>query len=103
MARISGLKNSNVLGDVIKSLAVDAAQDTDGVKLSDAKRNHSVSVCFLPNEKVTVDVIVSIDWGYSVPSSVAVLQEKIKKQIEGATKFKVHSVNVEVANVNIAQ
>lgn len=103
MGIMSGLKNSNVLSDVIKSLAVDAAQDSEGVKLSEAKRNRAVSVCFLPNEKVTVDVVVNIDLGYSVPSAVAGLQEKIKKQIEGATKFKVHSVNVEVANVNIAQ
>ncbi|HAT84218.1 MAG TPA: Asp23/Gls24 family envelope stress response protein, partial [Clostridiales bacterium] len=39
----------------------------------------------------------------SVPTQVAVLQEKVKKQIEGATKFKVQSVNVQVVTVNVAQ
>lgn len=46
---------------------------------------------------------MSIDLGYTVPSQVATLQEKVKNQIEGATKFKVQSVNVQVVNVNVAQ
>ena len=50
-----------------------------------------------------VDLFIDIEQGYSVPSAVAVLQERVKTQIESATKFKVQSVNVQVMNVNITQ
>lgn len=97
-------EKSPVLNDVLVSLATEAAQDVEGIRLLNSKRNRgAVSVYVLPNEKVTVDFFVSIDFGYSVPTQVAVLQEKVKKQIEGATKFKVQSVNVQVVTVNVAQ
>lgn len=97
-------EKSSVLNEVLVSLATEAAQDVEGVNLLNSKRNRgAVSVYILPNEKVTVDLFVSIDLGYSVPSAVAVLQEKVKNQIEGATKFKVQSANVQVVNVNVAQ
>ena len=35
--------------------------------------------------------------------AIATLQEKVKNQIEGATKFKVQSINVQVVNVNVVQ
>ena len=95
---------SSVLNEVLVSLATEAAQDVEGVQLLNSKRNcGAVSVYVLPNEKVAVDLFVSIDLGYTVPSQVATLQEKVKNQIEGATKFKVQSVNVQVVNVNVAQ
>lgn len=95
---------SSVLNEVLVSLATEAAQDVEGVHLLNSKRNcDAVSVYVLPNEKVAVDLFVSIDLGYTVPSQVATLQEKVKNQIEGATKFKVQSVNVQVVNVNVAQ
>lgn len=97
-------EKSSVLNEVLVSLATEAAQDVEGVNLLNSKRNRgAVSVYILPNEKVTVDLFVSIDLGYGVPSAVAVLQEKVKNQIEGATKFKVQSANVQVVNVNVAQ
>ena len=91
---------SSVLNEVLVSLATEAAQDVEGVHLLNCG---AVSVYVLPNEKVAVDLFVSIDLGYTVPSQVATLQEKVKNQIEGATKFKVQSVNVQVVNVNVAQ
>lgn len=97
-------EKSSVLNEVLVSLATEAAHDVEGVHLLNSKRNRgAVSVYILPNEKVTVDLFVSIDLGYSVPSAVAVLQEKVKNQIESATKFKVQSANVQVVNVNVAQ
>lgn len=95
---------NGVLGDVIKSLVKDALQDVRGVSLISDKRNsNAVSVDILPNEKVAVVVRINIEYGYSVPSTVATLQESIKKQIEGATRFVVNSVNVEVVGVLDAQ
>lgn len=97
-------KKVTVLNDVLVSLATEAAGDVKGVSLLNSKRNRgAVSVYVLENEKVAVDCFVNIDIGYSVPAVVALLQEKIKMQIERATKFAVQSVNVQVVNVNIPQ
>lgn len=97
-------KKSTVLNDVLVSLATEATQSVDGITLLNSKRNRgAVSVYVLPNEKVAVDCFVNIDFGFRVPTQVALLQEKIKAEIEKATKFKVQSVNVQVVNVNIAQ
>ncbi|MDE6060213.1 MAG: Asp23/Gls24 family envelope stress response protein, partial [Clostridia bacterium] len=41
--------------------------------------------------------------GYTVPVVVSTLQETVKEQIERATKFKVHTVNVHVMNVSVEQ
>lgn len=97
-------KKETVLNDVLVSLATEAAGEVKGVSFLNSKRNRgAVSVYMLENEKVAVDCFVNIDIGYSVPVQVALLQEKIKMQIERATKFAVQSVNVQVVNVNIPQ
>lgn len=97
-------KVSNALSNVLVSLASEAAQDVEGICLLNSKRSKgATSVYVLPNEKVVVDLFINIEQGYAVPSTVAVLQERVKSQIESATKFKVQSVNVQVMNVNVAQ
>lgn len=98
------IKNSSVLGEVLVSLATEAASDAEGICIFTSKRNRgAVSAYVLPNEKVAVDLTVNIEQGYTVPATVAALQEKVKNSIESATKFKVQSVNVQVMNVNIQQ
>lgn len=67
-----------------------------------AQSRRGVRVRFA-NEKVAVDLTVNIELGYNVPSTVATLQEKVKTSIEGASKFKVQSVNVQVMNVDVPQ
>lgn len=98
----STAKNNTVLERVVSSLVAEAVRNTDGIALCSEKRRN-VSISFLPNEKVDINLCVSIDMGRTVPATVALLQENVKKQIEGATKFGVHCVNVEVAKVNVAQ
>lgn len=96
--------NLDVFSKVITALARDAAADAQGIKLVDDKRaKQAVKVSFLQNEKVQVDICVSVAIGASVPKVVAALQERVKMQIEGATKFKVNSVNVKVDSVAVEQ
>lgn len=97
-------KNTGAVTSVLISLANDACQGVEGICLTSSKRNkNATSVSVLPNEKVCVDLFVNIEQGYTVPSTVAVLQEKVKTQIESATKYKVQSINVQVMNVNVIQ
>ncbi len=103
MARNSTKITGTLMG-VLVSLASDACQGVEGICLLNSKRNKgAVSVYVLPNEKIAVDLFINIEQGYTVPATVAVLQERVKTQIENATKYKVQSVNVQVMNVNIAQ
>ena len=97
-------KNLDTFNKVITSLATDAVADVEGISLLGTKRSHgAVSVYFLPNEKVSVDMQVVISQGYTVPVAFAALQENVKYQIERATKYKVHTVNVHVTSVSMEQ
>ena len=99
-------KNLSVFSDVIMSLASDAAAEVDGVEVLRSKdrskraiRGGGVSVYFLPNDKVAVDVYVNVNFPCRVPEAVAAVQQRVKEEIEGATRFRVHSVNVQVVSV----
>ena len=104
MAKQAYSKNLDTFGKVIMSLATDAVSEVEGISLPGAKKSRgAVSVYFLPNEKVNVEFFVNIEQGYAIPKTVSSLQENVKSQIERATKYKVHAVNVHVMNVNIDQ
>lgn len=104
MAKQANSKNLDTFGKVITSLATDAVAEVEGISLPGTKKSRgAVSVYFLPDEKVTVDIFVTISQGYTVPVAVAALQEHVKSQIERATKYKVHAVNVHVMSVIIEQ
>lgn len=104
MAKQSYSKNLDTFNKVITSLATDAVSDVEGIDLLGAKKSRgAVSVYFLPNEKVSVDMFVNIMQGYPVPATVAALQENVITQIERATKYKVHTVNVHVMSVSLEQ
>ena len=84
----------------------DAAAEVDGVEVLRSKdrskraiRGGGVSVYFLPNDKVAVDVYVNVNFPCRVPEAVAAVQQRVKEEIEGATRFRVHSVNVQVVSV----
>lgn len=106
MVKEMSAKNMSVFSDVIMSLASDAASEVEGIEVLRSRdgskkliRGGGVSVYFLPNDKVTIDLFVNIEPGYTVPSAVAEVQERVKKEVEGATKYRVHSVNVQVVSV----
>ena len=94
----------DVFSKVISTLARDAAAEVAGVSLVEEGRiKKAISVSFLPNQKVQVDISVTIALGSSIPMKVAELQEHVKREIEASTKFKVNAVNVGVVGVDIEQ
>ncbi len=104
MADKSTVQNLEVFSKVITALARDAALEVGGISLREGKRaKEAVRVSFLQNEKVQVDISVNIALGFSVPSTVATLQERVKTRIEASTKYKVNSVNVDVISVDAEQ
>jgi len=99
-------KVMSVYSDVIMSLVADAASSIEGVEVLGASpqkkrraRRGGISVYFLPNEKVTIDLFVNVHYGNNVPDIIWRVQEKIKQEVEMSTKYKVHSVNVQIVSI----
>ncbi|MFW5780625.1 MAG: Asp23/Gls24 family envelope stress response protein, partial [Bacillota bacterium] len=61
-------------------------------------KNRNIHV-YIDENKVTIDLYINVVYGFSVPDVICVLQEKIKKAVESATKFEIVSINVNVSNV----
>lgn len=57
---------------------------------------------FIDGGKVTFDISVCVRSEYRVPDVVFNIQEKIKKEVESATIFKVRAINVKVVKVVFA-
>lgn len=95
-------KDIEVFNKVITTLATEAAARVEGISLErTGRRKEAVSVNFLENDRVQVNIVVAINGGYTVPQTVAKLQETVKTQIESTTKYKVHAVNVSVNGVRM--
>lgn len=100
MAKTNNADNVAAFTKVITTLATEAIDGIDGVTLPEGKKSRgAVTIYILSDERVSVEVFVNILLGYSVPKTVADMQESIKNEIERTTKFKVQSVNVHVLNV----
>jgi uncharacterized alkaline shock family protein YloU len=105
MAKDNNKKQLSVFSDVIRSLATDATMGVEGVLLHQNEGikkllfGSGTSVSFLPNDKVTIDIAIDIHSGYTIPAVVAAVQEKVKAEVEGSTKYHIHSVNIHVKKI----
>lgn len=96
------LRNKNL----ITSFVNNAIMQTDGVsKQQNIKGNigayasgRNVQVYFY-NDEVTVDLFISVIFGFRVPDVVCAIQERVISLIKENTSFKVKNVNVNVTNV----
>lgn len=96
------LRNKNL----ITSFVNNAVMQTDGVsKQQNIKGNISayapiknVQVYFY-NDEVTVDLFISVIFGFRVPEVVCAVQERVIALIKENTNFKVKNINVNVTNV----
>lgn len=109
MEKDNETKKMSVFSEVIASIVSDAVAEVEGVSLvrNDGKLKkiffgNGVDVSFLPNDKVTIEINVNISFGNPVPAKIAEVQDKIKTEVENATKYRVHSINVMVESVNFA-
>ncbi len=95
--------------DIIASIAGVAAFKVEGVaSLSGVagmrgkkqkREKKSVQVFILGENSVRIDVYVNAFSGVSVPDLAYDIQESVCREVESATKFKVKSVNVNVAGI----
>ena len=96
---------------IVASIANEAIRKVDGVSKEDGIVKNKFGLSSLQNTNchvyiddsalVSIDMVVNVNFGISIPEVVCELQETIKKDVESATKFTVKRINVNVANVNI--
>lgn len=96
------LRNKNL----IASFASNAILQTEGVakQQSSLKGNMGNSAgknvqVYFHNNEVTVDLFISVLFGFSVPKVVCDVQERVISLIKENTNFKIKNINVNVTNV----
>ena len=108
-----GIGEVKIASDVVAVIAALAATEVDGVysmagnisnelisKFGMKKLSKGVKVQ-MAKGTVHVDMMVVVNYGYSIPDVSEQVQEKVSQQIENMTGLVVPEVNVRVAGVNL--
>lgn len=97
VAIIAGLAATEVEG--VASMAGNITNELIS-KLGMKNLSKGVSVDVL-GDNVSVDLALNLDYGYSIPKTSAVVQERVKLAIENMTGLNVSDVNIRIAGVNM--
>lgn len=103
-----------VTEEVLSSIAGIAALDTEGVshihgnitsknihKSGKNKIKKAVNVILNGDNNISIRLIVSIKYGYSVVEVTKKIQEKVKNSVENMTDLTVDAVDIKVSSVNM--
>ncbi len=107
------LGNVHVADEVVLIIAGMAATEVEGVtsmygnitkdiisRLSTKNLSKGVRI-EMDGDSVTVEVVINIAYGYSIPTVSQQVQEKVKTAIENMTGLTVAGVNVRIADVDM--
>ena len=113
------IQDDRVIGDVkiadevVAIIAGLAATEVEGVasmygnitnelvaKLGMKNLSKGVKISVAEN-KVTVDLAINMEYGYSIPEVSGKIQDRVKNAIETMTGLEVADVNIRVAGVNL--
>ncbi len=102
-----------IADDVVAMIASIAATEVEGVsamignitnelmsKVGMKKLTKGVKVDVMDGV-VTVDLSVTLEYGYNIPVTCQKVQEKVKTAIENMTGLEVADVNIRIASVNM--
>ncbi len=108
-----GIGEVKIASDVVAVIAALAATEVDGVhSMAGNITNELIGKFGMKNlskgvkvqmakGSVHVDMMVVVNYGYSIPDVSEQVQEKVSQQIENMTGLVVPEVNVRVAGVNL--
>ena len=103
-----------IADDVVAMIASLAASEVDGVSaVGNNLTNDLMSKVGVKNiakgvkvdvkeTNVTVDVVVTMDYGYNIPATSRKIQDKVKAAIENMTGLKCTEVNIRIAGVKLS-
>lgn len=88
----------------VKGVSATAGNVTNEIAGKLGKKSLSKGVKVLVNsDAVSVDMALTLDYGYGIPETAKQVQEKVKLAIENMTGLQVKEVNVRIAGVNIVK
>lgn len=102
-----------IADEVVATIAALAATEVEGVaSMSSNITNELVSKLGMKSlskgvkievieDTVSVDLALTLDYGYSIPKTSSQVQEKVKAAIENMTGLTVLEVNIRISGVNI--
>lgn len=104
-----------IADDVVAMIASLAATEIDGVSaLVGNITNELMSKVGMKNltkgvkvevydKKVKVDLALSMEYGYNIPSTCGKVQDKVKNAIENMTGLQVVDVNIRITGINMSK
>lgn len=99
VAAIAGLAATEVKG--VSATLGNVTNEIAG-KLGKKNLSKGVKVLVSP-DAVSVDMALTLDYGYGIPETAKLVQEKVKLAIENMTGLQVKEVNIRIAGVNIVK
>lgn len=109
----SNLGTVQIADDVVAVIVGLAATEVDGVSsIGGNITNELMSKVGIKNlskgvkisiveKNVNVDISLTLDYGYNIPTTCAKVQEKIKNTVQNMTGLNVSDVNVRITGVNM--
>ena len=97
VAIIAGLAATEVKG--VASMAGNVTNELVS-KLGMKNLSKGVKVV-VASESVSVDIALNMEYGYSIPKTSKLVQEKVKQAIENMTGLRVLEVNIRIASVKL--
>ncbi len=109
----SNVGEVQIADEVVATIAGLAATEVEGVAaMSTNITKELVSILGMKNlskgvkidvnsDSVSVDLSLTMEYGYSIPNTSRQVQEKVKSAIENMTGLTVSEVNVRISGVNI--
>ena len=97
VAIIAGLAATEVKG--VASMAGNVTNELVS-KLGMKNLSKGVKVV-VTSESVSVDIALNMEYGYSIPKTSRLVQEKVKQAIENMTGLQVLEVNIRIASVKL--
>ncbi len=104
-----------IADDVVGMIAAIAATEVDGVSamggnftdelmnkmgVRGLSKNVKVDVF---DRKVTIDMAITMDYGYNIPTTCQLVQTRVKQSVENMTGLEVSDINVRIASIKVAK
>lgn len=94
-----------ISNDVVATIAGFAALEVEGVEANTTftdkiLKNNGVKI-HIEEEEVSLDVMVMIDYGVSIPDIALKIQENVKNTVETMTGLNVSQVNIHVQGIGL--
>lgn len=110
-----GFGTVKIANDVVAMIAGLAATEVDGVsamsgnitdelmgKVGMKKQTKGVKVDILEGT-VSVDLALTLEYGYNIPATCNKVQEKVKSALETMTGFEVSDVNIRIIGIKMQE